>query len=77
MKLFQNLKATITKISKFYGKDFTEEEINKLAEYLNIVNFRNNKSVNYSQMAEIGLLKENEQGFVRNGKFKIKFINIK
>lgn len=45
-----------------------EEQIAKLANYLNIENFRNNPAVNQHELREIGILNSTEPSFVRNGK---------
>lgn len=46
----------------------TDEQVRKLADYLNIENFRNNPAVNQHEIREIGILSPSEQSFVRNGK---------
>lgn len=52
-------------MAKFLGKTYTNEEINKVAEYLDIQNFRNNPMVNYSELKACGIIKK--ENFVRKG----------
>lgn len=49
-----------------------EEQVVKLADYLNIVNFRNNPAVNQHELRELRILNSTEPAFVRNGKTTIK-----
>lgn len=55
-------------MSKFFKKQFTEEQVIKLCDHLNIDSFKKNKSVNYDVMKELGILIPGEQGFIRKGK---------
>ncbi|VEN43799.1 unnamed protein product [Callosobruchus maculatus] len=64
----QDIYSTIKKISDFFGKDYTKEQYEKLANHLDIENFRKNKSVNYDVLKHLGILKSGEAGFVRKGK---------
>jgi hypothetical protein len=59
---------TIRKVAKFLGKAMSEDQIEKLADWLHIKNFKNNEMVNGKQLEEIRILNSNVQGFVRNGK---------
>lgn len=45
-----------------------EDQIAKLADYLNIENFRNNPAVNQHELRELRILNSTEPSFVRNGK---------
>lgn len=54
-------------MAKFLGKNFTDEEVSKLCSHLSIENFKNNKSVNYDVMKELGILIPGEQAFIRKG----------
>lgn len=64
----RDLKATIRKVAEFFGKSYTDEQVDKLADYLDIKNFKNNPSVNCEELKKIKLLNSGEQGFVRSGK---------
>ncbi|XP_011883398.1 PREDICTED: sulfotransferase family cytosolic 1B member 1-like [Vollenhovia emeryi] len=44
--LIKDLPKNIRKIAAFYGKNYSDEQIAKLAEHLKIENFRNNSMVN-------------------------------
>lgn len=52
-------------MAKFLGKTYTDEEINKVIDYLDIKNFRNNPMVNGSELETCGMMKE--KNFVRKG----------
>lgn len=56
------------KFALFLNKTFNDEQIKQLENHLKIENFRSNKSVNFLQLKELGILIDGEQGFVRNGK---------
>ncbi|CAB3228641.1 unnamed protein product [Arctia plantaginis] len=67
-ELSTNLAATVRRVAKFFGKEFSDELIERLCDHLSIDNFRNNKSVNYDAMKELRILQTGEQGFIRKGK---------
>ncbi|XP_053623477.1 luciferin sulfotransferase [Plodia interpunctella] len=67
-ELSKDLPAAIRRVAKFLDKDFSEEQISKLCDHLSIENFKNNKSVNYDVMKELGILIPGEQAFIRKGK---------
>lgn len=64
----RDLKSTIRKVAAFLGKSFSAEEVDRLADYLHIKNFKNNRAVNCEELKDIKLLNGGEQGFVRQGK---------
>lgn len=66
--LSKDLPAAVRKVAKFFDKQFTEEQVLKLCDHLNIDNFKKNKSVNYDVMKELGILIPGEQAFIRKGK---------
>lgn len=49
------------------GERLSQEDTDKLANYLDIKNFRQNPAVNYQPLREAGLLIEGEEGFIRRG----------
>lgn len=55
----------IRKVAKFLGKAYTDEQFDKLAQYLHITNCRNNPMVNYSELKACGIIKADN--FVRKG----------
>lgn len=65
---FQDLPAAVRRVAAFLDKDFSEDEIAKLCDHLNIDNFKKNKSVNFDIMKELGILIPGEQAFIRKGK---------
>ncbi|KOB66852.1 Retinol dehydratase [Operophtera brumata] len=62
-----DLATSIRRVAKFLGKELTHEQMDRLSDHLSFANFRNNKSVNYEDMREIGFLDANET-FMRKGK---------
>ncbi|KYM97385.1 PREDICTED: estrogen sulfotransferase-like [Cyphomyrmex costatus] len=60
-----NFPKAIKKVAKFLGKTYTDEEINKVANHLNVENFRNNPMVNHSELKACGIMKKGS--FVRKG----------
>ncbi|KPJ06271.1 Sulfotransferase family cytosolic 1B member 1 [Papilio machaon] len=67
-ELSKDLPAAVRRVADFLGKSFTKEQIVKLCEHLSIDNFKNNKSVNYDVMKELGILISDGQSFIRKGK---------
>ncbi|XP_004930400.2 sulfotransferase 1C4 isoform X1 [Bombyx mori] len=67
-ELSKDLQKTVRRVSQFFNKDYTMDEIIKLCEHLSIMNFKNNKSVNFNVMAELGVTITGEQSFIRKGK---------
>ncbi|PZC81680.1 hypothetical protein B5X24_HaOG212124 [Helicoverpa armigera] len=66
-ELSQDLPAVIRRVADFLGKQINEEQIPRLCEHLNIKNFKNNKSVNFEDTRDVGLLASDET-FIRKGK---------
>lgn len=66
--MIKDLPGTIKKVAKFLEKNYTDEEIDKLSDYLSIHNFKNNPAVNGKELIELKIQKSDEQGFVRRGK---------
>ncbi|CAG5088537.1 Similar to SULT1C4: Sulfotransferase 1C4 (Homo sapiens) [Cotesia congregata] len=61
----QNFFQTAYKVAEFLGKSYSEKEMCKLSDYLNIKNFRNNPMVNSSELRDCHIIADG--GFVRNG----------
>lgn len=55
----------IRKVANFLGKTYTDEQLNKLVDYLDIKNFRDNPMVNNSALKDCNIIKEGI--FVRKG----------
>ncbi|KAL4714551.1 hypothetical protein ACJJTC_006597 [Scirpophaga incertulas] len=66
-ELAKDLPAAVRRVAAFLGKDYNEEQVNKLCDHLSIENFKNNKSVNYDVMKELGISVRGEQSFIRKG----------
>ncbi|OWR53534.1 Sulfotransferase 1C4 [Danaus plexippus plexippus] len=67
-EMSKDLSATVRRVVDFFGKNYSEAEINKLCEHLSIENFKKNKSVNYDVMKVLGLLQGGKDNFIRKGK---------
>ncbi|CAH2086176.1 unnamed protein product [Euphydryas editha] len=67
-ELSKDLRAAVERVSKFFGKRFTEKQVKDLCEHLSIENFKVNKSVNYDVMRELGILQPGAATFIRKGK---------
>lgn len=65
--LVQKPEETISKTSTFLNKNLSQEEISKLADHLNVDNFKNNPSVNRDYYDYVGN-KSSQCNFVRRGK---------
>ncbi|XP_065345156.1 sulfotransferase 1C4 [Cloeon dipterum] len=63
-----SLTSTIRSMTSFLGKTLSEEQIEGLADHLDIRNFRNNSAVNYDIVREVGMLNSGEPAFIRRGK---------
>lgn len=61
----QDLFQAILKIAKFLGKTYTNEEIWRLTEYLDIANFRNNPMVNSVELRDCQIITAGS--FIRRG----------
>ncbi|XP_012216892.1 sulfotransferase 1A1-like [Linepithema humile] len=57
--------TAIRKVTKFLNKTYTDEQLDKLATYLHIKNFKDNPMVNYSEFKACGIIKPGY--FVRKG----------
>lgn len=58
--------AAIQRVANFYGKSLSEEQVEELAQHLNINNFKKNPSVNMEDMKEAGIIR-NDGAFIRKG----------
>ena len=64
----RDLKSQIRKVAKFLGKDYTDEQVDKLAEHLHIDNFKNNPWVNADHLKDGGIMHPDRGNFIRKGK---------
>lgn len=53
------------RVAKFLGKSYTDEQLNKVATYLDFKNFRNNQMVNASELKNCGIIAADS--FIRKG----------
>ena len=63
-----DLNACILRLSHFLGVKYTQTQYPTLQEHLKIDNFRNNKSVNLTGLKELGVIRSDEEDFVRKGR---------
>ncbi|XP_057321879.1 sulfotransferase 1C4-like [Microplitis mediator] len=61
----QDFYKTADRVAEFLGKSYSDKEMYKLSEYLNIKNFRNNPMVNSSELRDCHII--DDESFVRNG----------
>lgn len=61
----QDFRKIIKQVATFLAKTYTDEQIDKVADYLNIKNFKNNPMVNLSDLKACGILQT--QNYVRKG----------
>jgi len=61
----QDFRETIKKIAKFLGKTYTDEQVDKVVDYLDIKNFRKNAMVNGSELKACNIIQPDN--FVRKG----------
>ncbi|KAK9504704.1 hypothetical protein O3M35_010974 [Rhynocoris fuscipes] len=67
--LTKDMKGTLRKLAEFLEVDVSDEGIEELADHVNIKNFKNNKSVNFEEFRDVGVLnKTAQEGFIRQGK---------
>lgn len=52
----------------FLEVNYSDEEFAKLLDHLKFDNFKNNKSVNGEFLKDLGILRSDEEDFVRKGK---------
>ncbi|KAJ8725834.1 hypothetical protein PYW08_004017 [Mythimna loreyi] len=65
--LSKDLPASILRVADFFGKQLNEEQVTRLCDHLSFENFKNNKSVNYEHLRELGVLAKGES-MIRKGK---------
>ncbi|XP_020290948.1 sulfotransferase 1C4-like [Pseudomyrmex gracilis] len=61
----RDFRKIIKQVATFLGKTYTDEQIDKVADYLNIENFKNNPMVNQNDLKACGIMQA--QNFVRKG----------
>ncbi|CAK1545183.1 unnamed protein product [Leptosia nina] len=66
-ELSKDLSASIRRVADFFGKTFSDEQIKRLCDHLSIESFKNNNSVNYDVMKELGIMVGKKE-FIRKGK---------
>lgn len=59
--------AAIRRVASFLEKSPSDEQVARLADHLDIVNFRRNPSVNSERLFELGIMRREEEGFIRKG----------
>ncbi|XP_026687027.1 sulfotransferase 4A1 isoform X2 [Diaphorina citri] len=64
----KDLPSCIHRVSEFLSTPLTQDQIEQLAAYLDIKNFRANPSVNFDQLIRVGVCRAQSDGFIRQGK---------
>ncbi|XP_026829310.1 sulfotransferase 1C4 isoform X2 [Ooceraea biroi] len=64
-EMMQDFPKAIKKVAKLLGKTYTDEQIDKVVDFLNIKNFRNNPMVNSSELKDCNVILADN--FVRKG----------
>lgn len=62
----KNFPKAIKKVAKFLGKTYTDEQVEKVAEYLHIKNVKNNPMINGEELKDAGVIVK-AGNFVRKG----------
>uniref|UniRef100_A0A0K8VZS8 Estrogen sulfotransferase, testis isoform n=2 Tax=Bactrocera latifrons TaxID=174628 RepID=A0A0K8VZS8_BACLA len=65
--MVSDLGGVVLKLAAFLNRKISAEGLKNLIQHLDIKNFRDNPSVNGSEMADVGVLLKGEAGFVRKG----------
>lgn len=67
---YQDLPATVKRVAKFLGKEYTDEQINKLCEHLKFDNMKENKSTHpeWMQSGCSPIINKEAEAFFRKGK---------
>ncbi|XP_038215741.1 sulfotransferase 1C4-like [Zerene cesonia] len=63
----KDLPATVRRVMEFFGKKFSDDQLNRLIDHLSIESFKSNPSVNYDVMKELGIMVGAKE-FIRKGK---------
>ncbi|CAH4037222.1 sulfotransferase 1B1-like [Pieris brassicae] len=66
-ELSKDLPGTVRRVADFFGKNYSDLQIEHLCDHLSIESFKNNNSVNYDVMKELGIMVGNKE-FIRKGK---------
>lgn len=67
-EMTKNVPAVLNKLSSFLDVQLDPDQMEKLVDHLSIKNFRNNKSVNFDLLGQVGVCINGEEGFIRKGK---------
>lgn len=59
--------ATILKVAAFLNKQVSDDDVNRLVNFLKVDNFREKLSPRLKPMADCGLLNPGESSFIRRG----------
>lgn len=63
----QDKQAAIRRISNFFGREYSEDEVMKLCEHLDINNFKTNASVNFASPKFAAMRNNHAEPFIRKG----------
>ena len=71
ISLPQNPRETIKRIGEFLGKTLTDAQSEKIRRHCQFNEMRNNKMVNYSWWAELGITTQDNNTFMRKGLYNV------
>ncbi|XP_026330644.1 sulfotransferase family cytosolic 1B member 1-like isoform X2 [Hyposmocoma kahamanoa] len=66
--LSKDLKGTARRVAKFFGKSYSEEQLDQLCEFLRFDNFKKHDSADVKYFRDVGIFDPQEQNFIRKGK---------
>ena len=64
-----DLRGQLEKMSKYLGKDLSEDQMDRLREHLQFENVKKNESINMESGKKIGMMNK-DGSFIRKGNFK-------
>ncbi|XP_073943401.1 uncharacterized protein [Choristoneura fumiferana] len=65
--VIKDKQAAIRRVSNFFGREYSEDEVMKLCEHLDISNFKTNDSVNFASAKFAAMRNNDAEPFIRKG----------
>ncbi|XP_026330970.1 sulfotransferase 1C4-like [Hyposmocoma kahamanoa] len=66
--LSKELKGTARRVANFFGKSYSEEQLDQLCDFLSFDNFKKNESVDLKELRDVGMFDAQNKNFIRKGK---------
>ncbi|GBP28017.1 Sulfotransferase 1C4 [Eumeta japonica] len=70
-ELSKDLPSNVRRVANFFGKKYSDEQIQQLCEHLSIDKMKNNKSVHPEWMRHSPAVAEGAEGFIRKGDYDL------